>query len=46
MLKLVEYGLLAVSLLVVLGLILAGPAPDPSSPQDDVSAEIRQAESH
>jgi hypothetical protein len=34
MLRLMEFGLLAVALLVVLGLVLAGP-PQPPPPEDD-----------
>lgn len=43
MLRLVEYGLLAVSLLTVLGLILAGPADGQTDPHEESTAEIGQA---
>jgi hypothetical protein len=46
MLRLVEYGLLAVSLLTVLGLILAGPADGHTDPQEEGTPEIGQVGSH
>ena len=39
MLRLMEYGLLAVSLLVVLGLILRGPREDAAKPGESPESE-------
>lgn len=38
MLKLVEFGLLGVALLIVLGLVLAGPPEAPPMEQDPIGA--------
>jgi hypothetical protein len=44
MLRVVEYGLLAVSLLIVMGLIIATPrTPATAEPEDP---ELRQIENH
>jgi hypothetical protein len=42
MLRLVEYGLLAVSLLTVLGLIMAAPSAPAPEPTEVVEPETRQ----
>jgi hypothetical protein len=44
MLRLMEYGLLAVSLLVVLGLIMRSPRDTAVKPADSSEAEKGQAE--
>ncbi len=44
MLRLVEYGLLAVSLLTVIGLILATPRVAPPKPAENVEPETRRIE--